>query len=445
MAESSEYRRKTLHIGVGAFALCLRYLTWWQAAICAIGAFIFNAYILPAWGGRNLWREADRARGHPIGILVYPISLLFLFTLFHDRLYLAAAMWGIMAIGDGMASVFGTAMGSAKLPWNRKKSWAGSIAMFLFGAAAAPGLAWWTSRGEIDFAHIAIVLCVISFVSAVVESLDSPLDDNISVPIGGGLLLYLLCMIDSGRWSELVTVSTARDLAWAVGINAVFASLAYLVRSLDSWGAVSSFLVGATTWFFGGYRSFLMLFAFFVLGSVATRVGYGRKAAAGIAQEKGGRRSTKHVLANGSLVPLFAILSSLTRCPEYFLIGLAAAMATAASDTVSSEIGQLCGRRTFLITTFRAVPRGTDGAVSLAGTVAGLFASLLVSLLGFAIGLYALTGMWIVVVAAFLGTLTESYLGATLEKRGYLNNELTNFSNTVAGAAAAIGLLHLTV
>lgn len=443
MAESSEYRRKTLHIGVGAFALLLRYLTWWQAALCAIGAFVFNAWILPACGGRNLWREADRARGHPTGILVYPISLLCLFLLFHDRLHLAAAAWGIMAVGDGMASVFGTAMGSAKLPWNRTKSWAGSIAMLVFGAPAAVGLAWWTSRGEIDLAHAAILICVISLVAVLIESVDSPLDDNISVPIGGGLLLYLLCMIDSDRWSEFATVSTARDLAWAVGINAVFASLAYLARSLDSWGSVGGFLVGSSTWFFGGYRSFLMLFAFFVLGSSATKIGYRRKAAAGLAQEKGGSRSLKHVLANGGLVPLFAILSSLTRCPEYFLIGLAAALATAASDTVSSEIGQLYGRRTCLITTFRPVPRGTNGAVSLEGTLAGAFASLLVSLLGFVLGLYTLTGTWIVVVAAFLGTLFESYLGATLERRGYLNNELTNFLNTVAGAAAAMGLLRL--
>lgn len=441
--ESSEYRRKILHIGVGAFALLLRYLTWWQAAIGAFATFLFNAFVLPSLGGRWLWREEERARGHATGIVFYPVSVLVLILLFHERLHLAAAMWGILAIGDGMASIVGTTMGTAKLPWNPHKSWAGTIAMIVFGATGGIGLALWVSPGEIDLMSVGLAVGFIAVLAALTESFDSPLDDNISVPIGGGLLLYLLLMIDADRWSAFLAGDFKRNLLWAVGVNAAFATVAFLMTSLDRSGCIGAFLVGSITYLFGGYQSFLMLLAFFVLGSAATKLGYGRKAAAGLAQDKGGRRSMKHVLANGGIVPLFAVCAALTNQPRYFFIGIAGAMATAAADTLGSEIGQLYGRRAFLITNLRPVPRGTDGAVSIEGTLAGAAGSAVVAVAGCALHLYDASGIWIVVVAAFAGTIFESFIGATLESRGYLTNELTNFLNTVAGASAAIGMLRL--
>jgi uncharacterized protein (TIGR00297 family) len=126
-----------------------------------------------------------------------------------------------------------------------------------------------------------------------------------------------------------------------------------------------------------------------------------------------------------------------------FLRALAGAFATAAADTVSSEVGQLWGRRTFLITTFRPVPRGTEGAVSLEGTAAGVAASLVLGGLGAALGLFPWTGAAVVAVAAFLGTTLESVLGATVEHRGWLDNEAMNFLNTLIGAVAAAAMAPL--
>ena len=137
---------------------------------------------------------------------------------------------------------------------------------------------------------------------------------------------------------------------------------------------------------------------------------------------------------------LCAVFAATTGEPRLFLLALAGAFATAASDTVSSEVGKAFGRRTFLITTLRPVPRGTDGAVSLEGTLAGVAAMVAVASLGFAGGLYPEAGIAIVVAAAFVATTLESLVGATLEKRGLLDNDSVNFLNSLAGALLAAGL-----
>ena len=110
---------------------------------------------------------------------------------------------------------------------------------------------------------------------------------------------------------------------------------------------------------------------------------------------------------------------------------------------MGSEIGQLWGRRTFLITTLKPVPRGTEGAVSLEGTLATVLGSAAVAALGWALGFY---GPWVVALitlAAFIGTTLESYVGATVEKAGLLDNESVNFLNTLIGALAAAALVAL--
>ena len=180
-----------------------------------------------------------------------------------------------------------------------------------------------------------------------------------------------------------------------------------------------------------------------MLGSLATRVGYEEKAKRQLAQEKGGRRGAKNAFAKTAVPAAAAIFAATTGYPELFALAVAGAFATAAADTCSSEIGQVYGRRTFLITTLRPVPRGTEGAVSLEGTLAGVAASLVLGALGAAVGLYRWRGVAWVAVAALVATTLESVLGATLEKRGLLDNEAVNFLNSLAGALVAAGLAAL--
>ncbi|MFQ5767798.1 MAG: DUF92 domain-containing protein, partial [Acidobacteriota bacterium] len=223
-------------------------------------------------------------------------------------------------------------------------------------------------------------------------------------------------------------------------LNLLLGLLAWRAGSVGPSGLLAGVGLGTFIYTFGGWRAFLILLAFFVLGSVTTRIGYAKKAAAGLAQERGGARSARNAAANGAAAAILIFFAAATPLTGLLTLAFVAALATAAFDTVSSEIGQVAGRCTVLITSLRPVPPGTEGAVSLEGSLAGLVAALLLGGLAVATGQIPWAGMLPVVLGAFAGAMGESYLGATLESLKLVDNEMVNFLNTVLGAAVALAL-----
>ena len=439
---TSELARKVVHMAVGLAAFLLVWLGPAWGLLLAALAVVFNLAILPRLGGRRLYRAAELSAGRSAGIVLYPVAVLLLIAVFHRRLEVAAAVWGILAFGDGMASIVGMTLGRAKLPWNAAKSWAGTLAYWLFGTAGAYALLVWTAPGRYDAGFALAAAAATALVAAALESLPQGLDDNIGVPLVAGVFL-LAVLWSEGGWGVVAEPGFLVGLGIGAAVNLALAAAGYAARTVNVSGAVAGFLLGTTLWAFAGWRGYLLLLAFFVLGSGATKLGYKRKAAAKLAQEGGGRRGARHALANTAVAVACGVFAATTPYGLLFALALAGAFATAAADTVSSEVGQLWGRRTFLITTFRPVPRGTEGAVSLEGTAAGIAASLVLGGLGAALGLFPWTGAALVAVAAFLGTTLESVLGATVERRGWLDNEAMNFLNTLVGALVAAALTPL--
>jgi len=124
-----------------------------------------------------------------------------------------------------------------------------------------------------------------------------------------------------------------------------------------------------------------------------------------------------------------------------------ASLATKLSDTFASEIGKAYGKRTFLITTLQPVPPGTEGAVSLEGTLAGVVGSVIMAGAGVALGLVGAASVPLILAAAFVATNVESLLGAALQNGDeypWATNEFINFLNTLIGAAFAVGVTVLT-
>jgi uncharacterized protein (TIGR00297 family) len=411
--------------------------------VLAAAALCMNLFLLPRIGGRRLWREAEHAAGSSLGIVLYPLAVLLLILIFFRRLEVAAAAWGILAFGDGMASVVGMAIGRRKLPWNPRKSWMGTIAYVLFGTVAAAVLLEWTAPDHYSWAFAFAAAFGATLLAAALESLPQGLDDNIGVPLVSAL--FLLCLLlAGGHWRPFLHApGLPSRLLLAALINGALAGAAYAARTVNLSGVIGGFLVGFAIYAFLDWKGFLLLLAFFVIGSACTKFGYKRKAVARLAQEEGGRRGARHAFANAGVATACALFAAITPYPLLFGLAFAAAFATAAADTASSEIGQLLGRRTFLITTFRPVPRGTEGAVSVEGTLAGIFASAILAVLGAAVGLYGWNGVLPVVVAAFVGTTFESVVGAALEKRQLLDNEALNFLNTLVGALVAAAFAFL--
>lgn len=119
-----------------------------------------------------------------------------------------------------------------------------------------------------------------------------------------------------------------------------------------------------------------------------------------------------------------------------------ASLSTKLADTCASEIGKAYGQTTFLITSLKPVEPGTEGAISVEGTVAALVGGLLLSMYGRSIGLLSnFAAVLVSVFASFIATNIESLLGATLQGKDgtrWMTNEVVNFLNTFIGAAISV-------
>lgn len=226
----------------------------------------------------------------------------------------------------------------------------------------------------------------------------------------------------------------ASQLLAALLVTATFAALAYALGMISRSGALGGLLVGTTIYASLGPRGFAVLALFVIGGSLLTRFGYGSKQHTGTAQEHGGRRSARNALANCAVATFCAILAATGSEP--FTAAFVASLGAAFADTAESEIGQLFSRTPRLITTLQKVPPGTDGAVSLPGTLAGAGAAGLTAVLGLALGMLETPApALLVATAAFLGTVADSLIGGLSSRAG---NELTNVLCTFVAALLAL-------
>ncbi len=224
------------------------------------------------------------------------------------------------------------------------------------------------------------------------------------------------------------------QLAAAFAVTGAFATFALALGMVSRSGALGGFVVGVLVYASLGWRGFAVLALFVIGGSVLTRLGYERKRRVGAAEPGGGRRGAKNALANASVATLCALLAAIFDS-SIFAAAFVASLGAAFADTAESEVGQLRRRSPRLITTLRPVRPGTDGAVSLPGTLAGAAAAGLTTLLGSALGLVPGTVAGLVALAAFLGTVADSLVGALATRTG---NELTNLLCTLVAAALTL-------
>ncbi|HTB22378.1 MAG TPA: DUF92 domain-containing protein [bacterium] len=230
---------------------------------------------------------------------------------------------------------------------------------------------------------------------------------------------------------------------WIAGawVNLALALACMALGLLSVSGCVAALMIGAAIWGCLGWQGWLVLLVFFLGGTAATKFQYGAKRRLGVAQENAGRRSWKHAWANagaGVLCAAFSLYFALRGDGQHrqaWAWAFVACFAAALSDTLSSEFGQLAGKPPRLITTGETVPTGTDGGITLAGTLMGLLGAALLSLLGRFIGLTPVRATFPIMLAGLSGNLLDSWLGATLQRRGRMTNEMVNFANTCGGAA----------
>jgi uncharacterized protein (TIGR00297 family) len=233
----------------------------------------------------------------------------------------------------------------------------------------------------------------------------------------------------------------ASDVAIALGANLALGLVALAARTVGRSGLIAGTILGTALWLLAGWQGWVVLVAFFVIGSALTKVGARTKEARGIAEAKGGRRGARNALAKVTPGILVAALARLLPEESVALwVAYVATFATAAADTAGTEVGKAFGRTPILLTSFRRVAPGTIGAVSVEGTVAGLLAAAALAALGAGLALYAPMGVAVVIVAAFGGNVFESWTNAFLANRRKLDHEVSNFLLCAVGGALAWAL-----
>jgi uncharacterized protein (TIGR00297 family) len=274
------------------------------------------------------------------------------------------------------------------------------------------------------------------------------------------LLLVLPFAATSMLLDSIVWFSEPQPVAiWTLGLSLLLGLVTWKVRAATPAAAANGFVITASLMFstisypYAPWRTALIpVLAVAFLAFAATRVGRRKKEQLGTAEARRGR-SASQVAANLGLAALVVIgpfqswlldlrwFPYLTRAGVSLLVLAIAALAEAAADTVSSEIGQVLGGSPRMITTLRTAEPGTDGAISLAGTLAGMVAAGVVA----GLGTWALRGngnfFAVSCAGGTFGLLFDSLLGATLEKRGWLNNDAVNFLSTASAAGFAVVLL----
>ncbi|WP_413175801.1 TIGR00297 family protein [Anabaena azotica] len=227
-----------------------------------------------------------------------------------------------------------------------------------------------------------------------------------------------------------------------VGLNAILLGIVAIIpkKLLTPAGIFHAWLLGVIIWGTLGWTGYLVVVFYFIVGSGVTRIGMAQKEAAGIAEKRSGARGPENVWGSALVAALCAV--GVLFLPEWkFLLylGYVASFSTKLSDTTASEVGKAYGKRTFLITTLQPVARGTEGAVSLEGTLAGIVGSVAIALVAWGVNLIDILGIVWCVIAAFIATNLESVIGATLQsKYTWLTNEVVNIFNTLIGAISAI-------
>ncbi|MDD1660847.1 MAG: DUF92 domain-containing protein [Methanomicrobiales archaeon] len=299
-------------------------------------------------------------------------------------------------------------------------------------AASAGGAFAMVSVGERD--PLLLLLGVV--VAVLLKSVLGDRNDVLMVEgLGVAMTMYLFADLNIQVQNQALIAATV--IAFSFGY------IAYRLRVADLSGLFAGSLVGIIIIVFTydayGVRWFLVLLAFLVIGSAATRYGYDAKAAAGIGESHGGVRGYVNVFSNGLIGVAASVLYGLSGGSTLSIALFLGSVATATADTVGGEIG-MTSHDPVLITTLERVPKGTNGGVTLLGEAAALAASAVIAAIALLLGIADPWMLLFVTLAGFVGSNVDSLVGALLENRGFIGNAGTNLIATLSGGLIAIGL-----
>lgn len=351
-------------------------------------------------GDRNELPVCKKRTDQSYGTVWYAVSLLLLSSsaLYLDKPYLALGGILSMAYGDGLAAVVGTKWGKVRFPAKfGDKTLEGSATVFAVVAVITGFLAY-------VYLPVPFVLVGLTagFCGMLLELFTTEGYDNLSLPIGIAVLLYLFSF----------------PLLTGVIVNSVLTVfilfVAWLADALTAKSCLTAYLVGTVLYVFGGWTVYSAMILFAGLGSGLSKLGTEQKREATQLHERKGTRGSVQVIANAFPAVLFVLVACLTQNNAFKLAALVS-FAAASADTFSSEIGMLSSKPPISILTLKPLQTGLSGGISVLGLGSGVVGSGIIALL--ALGHYSVQIFLMVWLFGFIGTVIDSVLGSTLQAK----------------------------
>ena len=408
---TEEFSRKFVHMFTGVLVAVSPFFLKSRWPIIAV-ALIFAAF--DYYSVRRGWLKGMHGlHRRTYGTVYYPISFVILALLFWEShpLILITAML-LLAISDAAAALVGENLSAPRIYHfgPDKKSVEGSTAMFLTSLAIVAAVLLLSGRPAMEVLWFSALA---AFFATVCEALSYQGSDNLTVPLGAALVLHYL-----------LTHSQADAAIFTLGVAmaAAVALLSFRLKFLSASGSAATFILGTIVFGVGRWPYTLPILTFFILSSLLSKMGKKRKQKLAGMIEKGGARDAWQVIANGGPGGLIVILAYIWPHPVWFLL-YAASLAAATADTWGTEIGTLSRTDPRSIVTFKPVPAGTSGGISLIGTLGSALGSLILAGVSWLVtpqnspAVVGLREFIIIFAAGVAASLIDSLLGATLQAK----------------------------
>ncbi|WP_442789539.1 DUF92 domain-containing protein [Paenibacillus sp. CAA11] len=213
-------------------------------------------------------------------------------------------------------------------------------------------------------------------------------------------------------------------MSWLFGAAGAIlvAGAAYWKKSLSLSGALAAVMMGTIYYGAGNLFWFGLLLLFFVTSTLLSKWRGDRKEELEKSYAKSSTRDAGQVFANGG-VGMLACLGCWIWPSELWAYGFVGVMATVTADTWATEWGGLSRRPPRSVLTWRPLPPGTSGGVSLLGTAAAAAGGLLIGGAGWLLGTWTavVSGsatLWLLVggIGGLAGAMADSLLGASVQR-----------------------------
>jgi len=399
----SIYTRKFIHIVTGLIICIVSYFLVTNLPIIIFATFYIFVDI---WALRKGKFKSIHPDYRSFGTIFYAISVIILVILFwgeNKPLFIITNL--IMIIPDAMAAIMGEQYAKSYfIPVYEKKSLIGAFTMFILTIVITYVSLQFFYNKPI---HINLIIALtVGAIATISELLSIRGSDNLSVPLFSGLFLYaLLITPDTGFLTNIVI---------GVAAATVVAILSYKIHFLNGGGSALAFLMGSIIFGFGGWAYTLPILGFFLLSSILSKIGKSKKKKLESTYQKSGVRDFHQALANGGVATVIVLIAFFTKIDALYYVYIAA-LAAATADTWGTELGIFSKTNPVLIINFKEVMPGTSGGISIIGSFASLFGSMVIVFIGCIFYKFNFYQFIIVVLSGFTGSLIDSLIGATVQ------------------------------